>query len=294
MTDVTLIGAGVLGAAMGRRLLEEGYAVTVWNRTPQKAQALAERGAVVVESVREAVESSPVILVCVVDHPRTLELLRPAEVQRALAGRVVLQTSSSVSDQARELEAFTKAAGAELVEAPISHRPEEIGTETGFICACGSAAAYARVEAILKTLTQNLVHVGEEIGQASALFGVVIALNLGGLICMAHGLGLAHAEGIPLAKASQVLMHSKDLLMAKIPLELQVLAEGGSEPSETSVDIWREPVRHILEYVEKRGFNSDLWSFLEKTLKAGSEAGLGDRDVAAVGEMIGRGSLGES
>ena len=40
MNDVTVIGLGIMGTALARTLLKSGYSVTVWNRSPEKAEAL--------------------------------------------------------------------------------------------------------------------------------------------------------------------------------------------------------------------------------------------------------------
>jgi 3-hydroxyisobutyrate dehydrogenase-like beta-hydroxyacid dehydrogenase len=50
MSEITVIGLGNMGSALARALLESGCAVTVWNRSLQKAAPLADNGAVVVRA----------------------------------------------------------------------------------------------------------------------------------------------------------------------------------------------------------------------------------------------------
>ncbi|RWO29366.1 MAG: hypothetical protein EOS11_21565 [Mesorhizobium sp.] len=65
MSDITLIGLGPMGSALGSALLSQGHALTVWNRTASKADAPVEAGALRAETLASAVGASPRILVCV-------------------------------------------------------------------------------------------------------------------------------------------------------------------------------------------------------------------------------------
>ena len=67
MANVTVLGLGAMGARMARRLLDAGFDVTVWNRSPASAAALAARGATVAASPREAVAQADVALAMVRD-----------------------------------------------------------------------------------------------------------------------------------------------------------------------------------------------------------------------------------
>ena len=61
-TKIALLGLGLMGMGMAGRLLEAGYPISVWNRTPEKAEALAKRGAQVARSPREAATGATVVL----------------------------------------------------------------------------------------------------------------------------------------------------------------------------------------------------------------------------------------
>jgi 3-hydroxyisobutyrate dehydrogenase-like beta-hydroxyacid dehydrogenase len=72
MTSVAFIGLGYMGAPMAARLLAAGHRLTVWNRTPSKAAALAEQGARVAGSPAEAAATAEVTITMVAD-PAALE-----------------------------------------------------------------------------------------------------------------------------------------------------------------------------------------------------------------------------
>ena len=75
MSDVTVIGLGNMGSALARALLEDGYAVTVWNRSQEKAAPLVDKGAVLAPSPSAAITDSPMIMVCVTNYTAANHIL---------------------------------------------------------------------------------------------------------------------------------------------------------------------------------------------------------------------------
>src|SRR4051794_37129715 len=67
MPTVAVLGTGIMGAAMARRLLETGMRVRVWNRTRQKAEALAGSGAEVTDTARAAAEAADIVVTMLSD-----------------------------------------------------------------------------------------------------------------------------------------------------------------------------------------------------------------------------------
>ena len=68
-TKIALLGLGLMGSGMAGRLLDAGYPLTIWNRTPDKTQALADRGAKVAQSPRQAVAGATVVISMLADVP---------------------------------------------------------------------------------------------------------------------------------------------------------------------------------------------------------------------------------
>ncbi|MGY9072871.1 MAG: NAD(P)-binding domain-containing protein [Acidimicrobiales bacterium] len=85
---VSMVGLGSKGFAFAEAMVTAGHRTTVWNRSSTKAAPLAIAGAVIAESVSEAVSASDVIMVCVRRHDVVNELLRDPEVASALGGRL--------------------------------------------------------------------------------------------------------------------------------------------------------------------------------------------------------------
>ena len=75
MSEVTVIGLGNMGAALARALLGNGREVTIWNRSPEKAASLVEKGAVLAPSAAAAIAASPIIIVCVTNYAAANHIL---------------------------------------------------------------------------------------------------------------------------------------------------------------------------------------------------------------------------
>ena len=92
MTDVSVIGLGVMGSALARTLIAGGMSVTVWNRTADKADSLVAAGAARAESAAAAIAASPATITCIASHQQTIDLLtgkEAKEIARILKGSQV-------------------------------------------------------------------------------------------------------------------------------------------------------------------------------------------------------------
>lgn len=75
MKDITIIGLGLMGTALARTLLKNGYIVTVWNRSSEKCAMLKAEGARIAATCTDAVAASSTIVICIKSHPDTKALL---------------------------------------------------------------------------------------------------------------------------------------------------------------------------------------------------------------------------
>jgi len=66
-TKIALLGLGLMGSGMAGRLLDAGYPLSIWNRTPDRAKALADRGAILAKSPRQAAAGASVVISMLAD-----------------------------------------------------------------------------------------------------------------------------------------------------------------------------------------------------------------------------------
>jgi 3-hydroxyisobutyrate dehydrogenase-like beta-hydroxyacid dehydrogenase len=207
MTRLCLLGCGLMGTPMSRRLLDAGYVLTVWNRTHAKAEALAAHGAKVATSPAEAAQDADIVIT-MLEHGGVVEdvLFNPALPGAALGmkpGALLVDMSSILPEQAQALATRLAERGLNALDAPVSGGT--LGAEAGTlaIMAGGSEADFARAEAVLRVLGRP-VHVGPAgAGQLTKLANqMIVGITIG---AVAEALLLAEKGGANPAKVREAL-----------------------------------------------------------------------------------------
>ena len=129
MSNVSVVGLGMMGAALAKTLLADGREVTVWNRDREKAKPLESAGARVAESLAEAVSRSPIILVCIRDYAATRELFAADEVAAVLTDRCLVQLSTGKPREAIDDKAWFEQFGARYLDGAILAPPVAIAPD---------------------------------------------------------------------------------------------------------------------------------------------------------------------
>jgi len=158
---VGFIGLGLMGRPMALRLLRAGYPVTVWNRTPAKAQVLAEEGASIARSAADVASQCEVVLSIVTGPDAVHEILHgPTGVLCATKlPRTVIEMSTIGPACARECARACAQVGVEFLDAPVTGSVP--GAQSGqlTIMVGGESAVVARYQALLHVLGTPM-HVG--------------------------------------------------------------------------------------------------------------------------------------
>lgn len=191
---VAVIGTGRMGTAMVGRLAGAGHHLTVHNRTRAKAEAVAARhDAAVAPTPREAVREADVVLVSLADDAAVRAAYGGADglVAGLAAGQVVADTSTVDPETLRGLEAAVVAAGAALLDTPVSGSVSTVEAGALLVMAGGDAAALERARPALEAIASRIVHLGP-LGAGATMKLVVNA--------MVHALNGALAEALVLAE----------------------------------------------------------------------------------------------
>lgn len=124
--EITLVGSGLLGTAIGERLLACGYRLHVWNRRQERAQTLVAAGAQLASSPAEAVAAGELVITVLSDGPITAEVLLN-QAGTALPGRLVLQVATIAPAESRGLAIALQQRSARYLETPVlGSRPEAL------------------------------------------------------------------------------------------------------------------------------------------------------------------------
>lgn len=203
---VGFVGLGIMGRGMAGNLLQAGFALTVYNRSAERAAPLVERGAALGASPAAVARSAEVIGVCVTDDAAVEAVLSGDEGLLAglSPGKIVLDHSTISPQQTRSAAARAAARGAEWLDAPVSGGEQGAAAGTLTIMVGGSAAGFSQASPYLQRIGRTLVHVG---GSGQGQLVKLVNNFIGGvsLVGAAEGLRLGLAGGVPLETMMEVL-----------------------------------------------------------------------------------------
>ncbi|MDZ7599986.1 MAG: NAD(P)-dependent oxidoreductase [Hoeflea sp.] len=151
--SIALLGTGLMGLPMARRLLGAGFDVTVWNRDPAKAAPLAAEGARIALDPKEAVGSATHIITMLTDGAAVDHVLFHTGVAGALrAGATVIDMSSIRPSQARDHAARLSERGVRHLDAPVSGGTKGAQAGTLAIMAGGDEQVFAEALDLFKPM----------------------------------------------------------------------------------------------------------------------------------------------
>ncbi len=205
-----VLGTGRMGAAMAERLASQGVAVVLYNRSRERAAALAERiGATVASSPAEAAAAADVTISMVADDAAVRALFEgPDGVAAGIRpGSVAVDCSTVLPDTIRSVAGAVHATGAGILDAPVSGSVSSTLSGELTIMVGGAAADLDRARPVLARLARRVFHLGP-LGTGAAMKLAVNTLIFGLNECVAEGLVLAERNGIDRALAYDVLAAS--------------------------------------------------------------------------------------
>jgi 2-hydroxy-3-oxopropionate reductase len=201
--EIGWIGTGIMGAPMARRLIGGGHRVRVFNRSADKARALAADGATVAPDAAACVAGADAVFIMVPDTPdveATVAKLEPA----LKAGQLVVDMSTVAPAAERAIAARLKAGGVDYLDAPVSGG--DVGARDGTLAIMvgGDPAAFARARPLFELLGKRITHMGAAgAGQMTKLanqIAVAIALE-----AAAEAIKFARAGGLDAARVVEAI-----------------------------------------------------------------------------------------
>ena len=206
LATVAFIGTGIMGKPMARNLLQAGYPVRAWNRSPAKAQELAAHGAEVLPTPALAAKGAQVLVCMLSDGPTCDEVLfGEGGAARVLApGALVIVMSSIAVDSAVEQARQCAALGLHYLDAPVSGGERGAREASLAIMVGGEVAAFEQGRQVLAAMGRP-VHVGPAgTGELSKLVNQLIVAST--IATVAEGLLLAERGGADPVKVHEALL----------------------------------------------------------------------------------------
>ena len=166
--DIGFIGLGEMGARMVENMLKAGHQVRVWNRSPERAEALAAAGAKVVASPAEAFAGDAVFSM-LADDAAVRAVISGPLLEHAPRGLIHVNMATISVALAEELAHAHASRGLNYVAAPVLGRPDVAAAGKLTIVAGGPAESIDRIQPIFDVLGQKTWRIGSLPQQANVM-----------------------------------------------------------------------------------------------------------------------------
>jgi len=203
--NVGFIGLGAMGAAMAANLLKAGHAVTVWNRSPAPAQALAARGATVAKLPAEAARGEAVLSMLANDQAVRAVIIDGGVLDAMAPGAVHVNHATVSVALAKELAGAHAQRDIGYVAAPVFGRPDVAAAGKLNILAAGEAARIAQVRPLLEAMGSRVWLLGEAPERANVAKIAGNFMLASAIESMAEACALTRAHGISAADFLEVM-----------------------------------------------------------------------------------------
>ncbi|WP_143760743.1 NAD(P)-binding domain-containing protein [Actinosynnema mirum] len=277
--DVVVVGCGLMGSAMVRAFAGAGRSVAAWNRTPERALALAGERVAAVRDVAGAV--APLVVACTSTCEAALEALDPV---RDWRGRTLVTLPSGTPADAEAARDWVVDRGGEHLDGVILCYPQEIGSPDAVILYAGPSGTWAAHGPVLGALAGASRHVAEEVGTAKLLdAGLTGAFYVSALVAYAEAAGHLIDRGTPpdvlralTGVALEILRHATDEVVT-------ALVTDEHTTDQATITTFAEGARAALTAVRATGSPAHLLTAALHRLDTAVAAGSGSLAVSALG-----------
>lgn len=284
--NVGFAGIGRMGAPMARNLLDAGFPLSVWNRTPSRCADIAAAGARVATSPAELAEGTDVVVTMLADAAAVEAVLLGEDgVFGALEpGAVVVDMSTIGPVAARSLAAEARMRGIGFLDAPVSGSVSSAEQAALVTMVGGEQEAFDRARAVLAAMTKRQIHLGPS-GAGAAMKLAVNTMIAVTNESIAEALVLAERSGIERAAAYDVLA-SGAVASPFVLYKRNAFLDPDSEPVAFTTTLMRKDLRLALEVAGDLGVRLAAVEAADEILERACAAGFGDADFSRVADVI--------
>ena len=282
MQRVALLGLGTMGAGMAANWLAKGFGLTVWNRTRARTQALADKGARVATTPREAAEGADCVFAMVADDAasRAVWLGDDGALAGAKTGAVVVESSTLTPDWVRELAGHARAKGCAFLDAPVGGSRQAAASGELRLFVGGDAATLDKARPALIAIGSKIDLLGPA-GAGATWKLINNQLIAAQVAALGEALDVARKAGFRPVQISSLILNgaaSSPIVKMKLPSMLN----GDYDEPDFALSLMLKDARYAAALAQSLGAPADLVSSAVKAFARAEAKGLGAKDIAAV------------
>ncbi|WP_406470259.1 NAD(P)-dependent oxidoreductase [Streptomyces sp. NBC_01615] len=284
LLPVTVLGLGPMGRALASAFLKARHPVTVWNRTPGKAGDLPDRGAVVTDSVQDAVRAGQVIIACLIDYEAVRATLEQSP--EDWKSRQLVNLTSGEPAQARQMSRWASARGIGYLDGAILTPTPAIGTPSATVLYSGARGVYEAVQETMAALGGTAMHVGDDPGQASAYEVALLDIFATSVNGIVHAFALASAEGIEPERFATFATGIGGLLPEMITRFAQQIQAGQYPGDRSTIASAASGITHIINTATAHGIDAGMLTAAKSIIDRAVADGYGPEGLARLAAVL--------
>ena len=282
MQRVALLGLGTMGAGMAANWLAKGFGLTVWNRTRARTQALADKGARVATTPREAAEGADCVFAMVADDAasRAVWLGDDGALAGAKAGAVVVESSTLTPDWVRELAGHARVKGCAFLDAPVGGSRQAAASGELRLFVGGDAATLDKARPALIAIGSKIDLLGPA-GAGATWKLINNQLIAAQVAALGEALDVARKSGFRPVQISSLILNGA-AASPIVKMKLPSMLNGDYDEPDFALSLMLKDARYAAALAQSLGAPADLVSSAVKAFARAEAKGLGAKDIAAV------------
>ena len=291
MKRVGVIGIGTMGAGMALNLLKAGFEVTVYNRTPERCQRVAEAGARVAPSVADLVREQDAVVLMLSDDAAVESVVNGdgGIARNGKRGLVVIDSSTILPATAQAMARTLAAAGIDYLDAPVTGSRPQAEAGKLFFLVGGPAPIYERCRPLFEAMGRRHIHLGDTGSGACAKLGNNF-MGLINLLGYCEALTMVERFGIKPEQFASVINDSGGRSAFSEMKTDKMLR--GDESADFAIRLAAKDLRLVGALARSVGHDPELIDRVSRAYADSTQQG-GDRDVCAIYFDLRRKIMGE-
>jgi 3-hydroxyisobutyrate dehydrogenase-like beta-hydroxyacid dehydrogenase len=283
---IAVLGMGRMGHAVAARLLDGGQDVTVWNRSPGRADDLVSKGAAEAPSAAEAARGQELVITSLTDDAAVLAVVVGDEgdggVAKALEPHAIYADMSTVSPETAAR--LADATGERNLASPILGGPAVVENGTATYLVSGPKERFEAAKPVYDVLGDSIRYLGEDVRLALQLKLVANYLLLSGIVVLGEAIATAQAVGVG-EELLRGFLGGSPLVAPGLENRLDALIDGKHDGWFTT-PLGAKDVGLLEELGRREGLRLPLADLVKRRYEEAAASGHADEDLTAVIELL--------
>ncbi len=280
--SVSVLGLGAMGGVLAHTLLQAGCAVTVWNRSAERAAPLVHAGATLAHDAQSALLASDLTIICMIDKAACETVLASLGPTSDLGGRTVVNMSTGTVDDVERLAHWADEHNARYLDGGILCYPKDIGAAKTAILYSGNPDAWHAHQHTLTLLAGSPRYLGADPKACTPTYLALYAFYFGAFAAWLEGAVLAASAGVSVDAFKTLSSIMTDMLVDGIDTAANRITAGEYGGEQASVDVHVAGQEVVLDALVSANVPHASTDAYLAYCRMAQSAGMGELDIAVL------------